>query len=96
MITSGVAERLLDPESARVSGIVAAHDPENRDFIHVCGRYQGRNGFGGYAQPAMFKGALTLLPEAKKAFLVFGLSDGTPAIEGAYLEQCLIHFPEQN
>lgn len=59
-----VAGSLLDPPSARFSNQIIKHDDAGK-VKYLCGFVQGKNSFGGYAQPAIF----AVEPDANRTFI---------------------------
>ena len=75
IIVEALSRKMLDPDSTRVSNLLAATHDDEPEFIYVCGDVQGRNGFGGYAQPTMFIGALVPNAEGIKKFAVITIAE---------------------
>lgn len=54
-IEAAVKSQLLDPQSAIISKVMVAQDPAGPPQAGwACGQVQGKNTFGGYAQPKVF------------------------------------------
>lgn len=95
MVEQGVAAGLLDPESARFTGLVASRDMEFPDpqFLgYVCGNVSGRNTFGGYAPATPFIGSLVVGGKGK-GFILISIAGPSNAEQLAVLTTCLDRMP---
>lgn len=90
IIQSEVAGRLLDPSSALLSQVIATSETvDGAEMTWVCGSVQGKNTFGGYAQPTPFMGALLDSPGQGRAFVVISIAGPTAAERLSVLQTCM-------
>lgn len=54
----------------------------------VCGKVQGKNSLGGYAQPAPFIGSLVPTSSGAMMFLVLAIASSDPAEQARTLQAC--------
>lgn len=94
-ILAAVSDEMLDPESTRITDLVAATDSKIEGLAYVCGKVSGRNTFGGYAQPTPFFGTLADTKSGDKAFFVISIADATAASQSVALRMCLKHMPKR-
>jgi hypothetical protein len=89
LVTSALSLQMLDPPSTRVSGVVGAADAKEPSLVWVCGHVQGKNTFGGYAQPVPFFGSLVTETTGSKQFLVISIAGPSNDDQLAVLNACL-------
>ena len=97
MVQAGVSAKLLDPESARFTQLIAATSPPpdaakpDECMIWVCGHVSRKNTFGGYAQPTPFLGAIVA---NKPLFVVISIAGPDASEQSATLQTCLSKMPD--
>lgn len=89
MIIDEVSTRMRDPESTSLSGVVANPDPKIAGTSWVCGKVSGKNGFGGYGEPSLFLGTLTLNGEGKEFFFLVDIAEDQGVATDRLLAVCL-------
>lgn len=91
-IEAGLSTKLLDPESVRVTDLMAAEG--ELEIVTVCGNVQGRNTFGGYAQPVPFMGHIVPTEAGEKVFIAMSVAEPTANSQQAVLKTCLSQMPD--
>ena len=88
----GFAPQMLDPTSILLRDVIVSADPETADIAWVCGKIQGKNSFGGYAQPRSFIGAFGPTESGALMFMPVTIAEPTEKSELLVLQTCLERF----
>ncbi len=89
VVKEAVAARLLDPESAILSDVIAATESGFEGGAMVCGYVRGKNSMGGYSQPTMFIGGLLPGQGESMSFLVISIARPDPADQSRVADACV-------
>ena len=79
----------LSRTRSRVSGVIGAPDATEPTLVWACGKVQGKNTFGGYAQPVPFIGSFVTNNVGEKLFLVVAIAGPSNAEQLAVLNTCI-------
>lgn len=69
LLMNDITRQMRDPDSVKLVDVVAVRDPTSSITSWVCGEVRGKNGFGGYADPAQFVALLADDPLSGKRML---------------------------
>ena len=90
VITQELSSQMLDPASTRVSNVLAADNVvDGQAMTWICGNVQGRNSFGGYAQPVPFMGTFLNSPTKGRVYITMSIADNNPAAIYSVTSTCL-------
>lgn len=73
LVRDAIAERLRDPDSARLSKVVVSTTPQVEGLYVMCGMVNAKNAFGGYAGNSWFYGMLAMKPDGSKVAIVLSV-----------------------